>query len=102
MIEDEQNLNEILERISKGSQSESDISILRNSLKFDGERCFVQIGNDNISIGTAKDISIQRIYKGHDLETIQKVIKKLLQEIEPIDNTPIALLRRFEQTEECL
>ena len=101
MIRNRKELYEILKRVELKRQTNKDIAILRNALKFDGEHQFIQVGNENISIGIANDITIKRIYNGSEPEIIEQAIKKILQEIKPVSNTPIALLRKFEQTKDC-
>lgn len=101
MIRNRKELYEILKRVESRRQTNKDIAILRNAFKFDGEHQFIQVGNENISIGIANDITIRRIYNGSEPEIIEQAIKKISQEIKPVSNTPIALLRKFEQTEDC-
>lgn len=102
MIQNRQQLDEILERIELGENIHEDIAILREALTFDsGGLACIQIGRDNINIGSANDITIQRIYNGSRPEFMRQTFQDLLYELLPVRNRRIQRLRRFEQTNRC-
>ncbi len=73
-------LNYILERITKRQQTEADIVVLRQLLSSNGQN-ISQIGKYPVNLGQGQDIQIgDRIYQGVDAESIRQTIKELLQE----------------------
>ncbi|GBE90951.1 hypothetical protein [Nostoc cycadae] len=82
---DQDNLNDIIERILKGIQTEDDIEQLRRSLTIvEGVLQLVsQDGEFNTNIGqiTGGDIHIgDRTYQGADAATIQQIVRNVFQE----------------------
>ncbi|MBD2490428.1 hypothetical protein [Aulosira sp. FACHB-615] len=82
---DKDNLNDIIERILRGSQTDADIEKLRRSLKIvEGVLQLVsQNGEFNTNIGqiTGGDIHLgDRTYQGADAATIQQIVRNIFQE----------------------
>lgn len=102
MIENRLQLKKILERIKLGKSTDEDLAILREALKLDSDgRPCIQIGRDNINIGTANDITIQHSYDSLDSEIIRKTLEELLEQQDTIHNRHIRQLHRFEKTNRC-
>ncbi|RCJ28377.1 hypothetical protein A6770_23905 [Nostoc minutum NIES-26] len=77
---DQDNLNDIIERILQGNQSEDDIEKIRRSLAVSDNQVVLQLGKYNVNIGQGKEIQIgDRIYQGADAETIRQIFQKLLE-----------------------
>ena len=100
---DRKTFQEIFTRIKEKNQDDYDVDTLLSALDFDGEQYFLQVGNDNVYIGTARDIHYERIYQGNDPEIIEeltKILKLLIKELSKNINST-ELLRRFEVTDDC-
>lgn len=85
-------LNAILDRIRNGKQTEADLAALRqllNASSAHGEELslhqnVLQVGKYNVSFGEGKNIQIgDRTYYGADVEAIENVLRKVLQELQP-------------------
>ncbi|MBD2607389.1 hypothetical protein H6G81_23395 [Scytonema hofmannii FACHB-248] len=75
---DQNNLNDILERILKGSQTEDDIEQLRRSLSDGGRQIASQLGKYNVNIGEGKEIHIgDRIDNQWDNEAMEALVKAI-------------------------
>jgi hypothetical protein len=73
------NLNDIIQRILNGTQSDSDVEALRQWLNSGGIQN-LQIGKYNVNIGQGQDIHIgDRTYQGLDAEAIREVARSVLQ-----------------------
>lgn len=95
-------LKKILERIELEQHTDLDLAILSKGLTFDsdGLPC-IQIGKDNINIGTANNITIKRIYDGFKPEIICKILEDLLGQQATFRSRLIKQLRRFEKSNRC-
>jgi hypothetical protein len=95
-------LKEILNRIELKQHTDLDLAILTEALNFDSDGLpSIQIGKDNINIGTANDITIQNIYEGLKPEVIHDTIEYLLEQRDTSRNRLIKQLRKFEKTNKC-
>ncbi|HLO51379.1 MAG TPA: hypothetical protein VK211_23395, partial [Kamptonema sp.] len=75
------NFQAILDRITVGTHTETDIAALRQALIISGDRNVVQLGKYNLNINQGRDIHVgDRHYYGPDAEAIQAIIRKLLEE----------------------
>lgn len=75
-------LGNILDRITSGKHTESDIAALRRLLSSTDRQSLLQLGKYGINVGQGQDIQIgDRIYKGADAETIRKIIQDELQSL---------------------
>ena len=73
------NLNDIIQRILNGTQSDSDVEALRQWLNSGGIQN-LQIGKYNVNIGQGQNIHIgDRTYQGLDAEAIREVARSVLQ-----------------------
>ncbi|RCJ28383.1 hypothetical protein A6770_23945 [Nostoc minutum NIES-26] len=73
-------LNAILERIVKNQQTETDITVLRQSLS--GGQIVSQQGKYAVNLGQGQEIHIgDRTYYGADAELIREIIRSLLEEL---------------------
>jgi hypothetical protein len=73
------NLNNIIERILNGTQTDSDIEVLRQWLNSGGSQN-VQIGKYNVNIGQGQNIQIgDRTYQGFDAEAIREVARLVVK-----------------------
>lgn len=73
------NLNDILQRILDGTQTDTDVEDLRQWLNSGGVQN-LQVGKYNVNIGRGKDIHIgDRIYQGIDAEAIREVVRAVMQ-----------------------
>jgi energy-coupling factor transporter ATP-binding protein EcfA2 len=73
------NLNDILQRILDGTQTDTDVEDLRQWLNSGGVQN-LQVGKYNVNIGRGKDIHIgDRIYQGIDAEAIREVVRAVIQ-----------------------
>ncbi|WDD36286.1 hypothetical protein PQG02_33245 (plasmid) [Nostoc sp. UHCC 0926] len=80
---DQDNLNNILERLLNGNETENDIEKLKRSLLADNLQIASQLGKYNVNIGEGKEIHIgDRYYHGTDAETIKETLRAILQEIQ--------------------
>jgi WD40 repeat protein len=80
---DQDNLNNILERLLNENETENDIQNLKRSLAS-------QIGKNIVNIEEGKDIQIgDCIYQGADAETIEKILRTLWQEIQLSQSKPV-------------
>jgi hypothetical protein len=102
MINNPRQLKKILEKIELGKHTAQDLDIIREALKLDrNESLSIQIGSNNINIGTANDINIQNIYNGLKPEIIRKTFGELLEQPENVRDRLIKKLRQFERTNRC-
>ncbi|MBD2451494.1 hypothetical protein H6G76_31140 [Nostoc sp. FACHB-152] len=75
---DQDNLNDIIERILKGSQTEDDIEQLRRSLAVSDNQIVSQLGKYNVNIGEGKDIHIgDRTYQQWNKEAMKALVKAI-------------------------
>ncbi|MBP5975184.1 NACHT domain-containing NTPase [Brasilonema sp. CT11] len=73
------NLNDIIQRILNGNQSDADVEALRQWLNTGGIQN-LQVGKYNVNIGQGQDIHIgDRTYQGLDAEAIREVARSVLQ-----------------------
>jgi hypothetical protein len=73
------NLNDVIQRILNGTQTDSDVETLRQWLNSGGTQN-VQVGKYNVNIGQGQDIHIgDRTYQGLDAEAIREVARSVLQ-----------------------
>ncbi len=73
------NLNDIIQRILNGTQSDSDVEALRQWLNSGGIQN-LQVGKYNVNIGQGQDIHLgDRTYQGLDAEAIREVTPAVLQ-----------------------
>jgi energy-coupling factor transporter ATP-binding protein EcfA2 len=73
------NLNDILQRILDGIQTDTDVEDLRQWLKSGGVQN-LQVGKFNINIGQGEGIHIgDRTYQGLDAEAIREVVRAVTQ-----------------------
>lgn len=73
------NLNDIIQRILNGTQSDSDVEALRQWLNSGGIQN-LQVGKYNVNIGQGQDIHIgDRTYQGLDAQAIREVARSVLQ-----------------------
>ncbi|MBW4596120.1 MAG: NACHT domain-containing protein [Brasilonema angustatum HA4187-MV1] len=73
------NLNDIIQRILNGTQTDSDVEALRQWLNSGGVQN-VEVGKYNVNIGQGQDIHIgDRTYQGLDAEAIREVARSVLQ-----------------------
>lgn len=73
------NLNDIIQRILNGTQTDDDVETLRQWLNSGGSQN-VQIGKYNVNIGQGQDIHIgDRTYQGLDAEAIREVARAVIQ-----------------------
>ncbi|WP_246163159.1 MULTISPECIES: VMAP-C domain-containing protein [Brasilonema] len=75
---DQDILNQILERILNGSQTQDDIEQLRRSLSADNLQIVSQLGRYNVNIGEGKEIHIgDRIYNQWNKEAMEALVKAI-------------------------
>ena len=75
------NLQEILERIAKGTYTEADLTTLSKEIVFRGDSNVMQLGNYNVNISQGRDIQIgDRIYQGPSAEAIKTIFLQVLDE----------------------
>ncbi|QFS49754.1 WD40 repeat domain-containing protein [Nostoc sphaeroides] len=87
---DQDNLNNILERLLNGNETENDIEKLKRSLLADNLQIASQLGKYNVNIGEGKEIHIgDRHYHGADAETIEKILRTLWEEIQSSQSKPV-------------
>jgi hypothetical protein len=73
------NLNEIIQRILNGTQTDSDVEVLRLWLNRGGIQN-LQVGKYNVNIGQGQDIHIgDRTYQGLNAQAIREVVRSVLQ-----------------------
>jgi energy-coupling factor transporter ATP-binding protein EcfA2 len=73
------NLNDILQRILDGTQTDTDVEDLRQWLNSGGVQN-LQVGKYNVNIGQGEGINIgDRIYQGLDAEAIREVVRAVIQ-----------------------
>ncbi|WP_104899440.1 NACHT domain-containing protein [Nostoc sp. 'Peltigera membranacea cyanobiont' N6] len=73
------NLNDIIQRILNGNQTDDDVEALRQWLNSGGSQN-LQVGKYNINIGQGQDIHIgDRTYQGLDAEAIREVARAVIQ-----------------------
>jgi nucleoside-triphosphatase THEP1 len=73
------NLNDILQRILDGIQTDTDVEDLRQWLNSGGVQN-LQVGKYNVNIGQGKGIHIgDRTYQGLDAEAIREVVRAVIQ-----------------------
>jgi Effector-associated domain 10 len=71
------NLNEILQRILNGTQTDAEVEVLRQWLNSGGIQTF-QVGKYNPNLGAAQGVHIgDRIYHGLDAEAIREVVRAI-------------------------
>ena len=79
------NLNETIQRILNGTQTDSEIEALRQWLNSGGSQN-LQVGKYNVNIGQGQDIHIgYRTYEGLDAEAIREVARSVLQGSNAVD-----------------
>jgi len=72
-------INEIIQRIFNGTQTDADIAALRQSLNSGGIQN-LQVGKYNVNIGQGQDIHIgDRTYQGLDAEAIREITRAVSQ-----------------------
>ena len=77
-------LNSMLERVSRGEQTEADRAALQQLLNTDSGKTIVQSGKYNVSIGQGQEIHIgDRTYTGTDADTIRAIVRAMVQELQP-------------------
>ncbi|MHC5779829.1 CHAT domain-containing protein [Nostoc sp.] len=73
------NLNDIIQRILNGNQTDADIEALRQWLNTGGSQN-LQVGKYNVNIGQGQDIHIgDRTYQGLDAQAIREVAHAVIQ-----------------------
>ncbi|WDD36273.1 CHAT domain-containing protein (plasmid) [Nostoc sp. UHCC 0926] len=73
------NLNDIIQRILNGNQTDADIEALRQWLNSGGSQN-LQVGKYNVNIGQGQDIYIgDRTYQGLDAQAIREVARAVIQ-----------------------
>jgi serine/threonine-protein kinase len=73
-----ENLNQILNRIKKGQQTDEDIAVLLQGLLAEDGQVATQLGKYNVNIGEAKDIQIgDRTYLEFNNEAMQALIRTI-------------------------
>lgn len=73
------NLNEIIQHVLNGTQTESDVEALHNWLKSGGIQN-LQVGKYNANIGKRQDVQIgDRTYQGLDAQAIREVARAVIQ-----------------------
>lgn len=73
------NLNDIIQRILNGNQTDDDVEALRQWLNSGGSQN-LQVGKYNINIGQGQDIHIgDRTYQGVDAQAIREVARAIIQ-----------------------
>lgn len=71
-------LQQILNRVEKGQQTDEDISFLRQLLLAGDRQVALQLGKYNVNIGQGRDIHIgDRIYQQWDEQAIQALVKAI-------------------------
>jgi hypothetical protein len=79
-------LQPIFDRIAQHQQTDADMAMLRQSLST-GDQLVSQQGKYNVNLGQGQDIHIgDRIYQGTDAETIQNIVRAILQELQAQPN----------------
>jgi Cdc6-like AAA superfamily ATPase len=85
------NLNDILQRILDGTQTDTDVEDLRQCLSSGGVQN-LQVGKYNVNIGQGEGIHIgDRIYQGLDAEAIREVIRVVIEGSNAADIRSIVL-----------
>ncbi|WP_254447079.1 hypothetical protein [Dolichospermum sp. UHCC 0259] len=73
------NLNEIIQRILNGNQTDADVESLRQWLNKSSIQN-LQVGKYNVNIGQGQDIHIgDRTYQGLDAQAIREVASAVIQ-----------------------
>ncbi|MEA5549483.1 CHAT domain-containing protein [Anabaena cylindrica UHCC 0172] len=76
---DTSNLNDIIQRILKGNQSDANVEALRQWLNKSGIQN-LQVGKYNVNIGQGQDIHFgDRTYQGLDAQAIREVARAVIQ-----------------------
>lgn len=74
------NLNDIIQRILNGIQTDVDVEVLRQCLNSSDRQIASQLGKYNVNIGEEREIHIDdRIYQGLDAQAIREVVRAVLQ-----------------------
>ncbi len=72
-------VTEVLDRIAKGETKRGDLRRLKASVKLDGNRNVVQMGDHNFNVDSRGDVRIeQHLYNGVEAERIQDAISEAL------------------------
>jgi Effector-associated domain 10 len=75
-----ENIQQILNRIEKGEQTDEDITVLCQQLLAGDRQLSIQLGKYNVNIGEGKEIHIgDRIYNQWDEQAIQALVKAIQQ-----------------------
>ncbi|MBD2415547.1 CHAT domain-containing protein [Nostoc calcicola FACHB-389] len=73
------NLNDIIQRILNGNQTDNDVEALRQWLNSGGSQN-LQVGKYNVNIGQGQDIHIgDKTYQGLDAQAIREVARAVIQ-----------------------
>ncbi|NER25127.1 MAG: GUN4 domain-containing protein [Symploca sp. SIO1B1] len=84
-----EDLQQILNRIEKGQQTEKDIAILRQRLLASDQQSVTQLGKYNVNFGQGQDIQIgDRIYVEWNEEAIQKLVEVIQEQSNSIPLLP--------------
>lgn len=91
------NLNDIIQRILNGNQTDADIEALRQWLNSGGSQN-LQVGKYNVNIGQGQDIHIgDRTYQGLDAQAIREVARAVIHGSNTTDIREIVRSILFEE-----